>query len=489
MPKPKHLLTKTAYGYGLNCDRFLWIYQNDRERLPDVDESTQAIFDQGHQIGNLAKTLFPKGIEIDWSPGHEAGIAQTSRILGERRPVFEAGFQHGMTHARADILNPSARGKWDLIEVKSSSQVKEDHLSDVAFQKHVYESAGISVGRCFVMHVDKTYVRKGELDVNGLFALADVTGDIKPLGADLPDEIKRQLSIMSKAKAPEAAVGPHCDGCALHDECWYFLPERHVFLLNRAGQKAYDLMNQGILAIKDIPDDYRLTPRQAIQVSCEKTGEPHMETQKIQAFLQKLKYPLYFLDFETFMTAVPPYDEMSPYEQTPFQYSLHFLPSARAKAEHYSYLSDGTTDPRPELLDRLKKQLSPTGSIVSYNATFEINVLKSCAGHFPQYATWLESIRTRFVDLLIPFREFHYYHPDQSGSASLKDVLPALTGQSYEGLEIADGQAASLRFREMAFGSLSEARKMEIRKALEIYCHQDTEGMIEILKALQRLCR
>ncbi len=484
----KHLLTKSAYRYGLVCDRLFWIYQNNREQLPEVDESTQAIFDQGHLIGNLAKSLYPGGVEIDWSAGHEAGITQTGAAVGKRKPIFEAGFQHGMTHARADILNPSALGKWDLIEVKSSSGVKEDHLSDVAFQKHVYESAGVPISRCFVMHLDRTYVRRGDLDVGKLLALTDVTQEIKPFSAGVPAEIERQLSVMSQSEPPEAVIGSGCNGCVLHDECCSFLPARNVFSLNRAGQKSYDLMNQNILAIKDIPEDYDLTQRQSIQVACEKTGEPHIEPQAIQAFLKQLKYPLYFLDFETFMMAVPPYDEMSPYEQVPFQYSLHVIQSPGAQTEHYSFLSPGVTDSRPEIMSALKKQLGQTGSIVAYNAAFEISVLKSCAGHFPLYGAWLESILPRVVDLYIPFRNFHYYHPDQNGSASLKAILPPLTGQGYVGLEIANGLAASLRFREMVFGNLEEERKKEIRNALEIYCQQDTEGMIGIIKALYSFC-
>ena len=143
---------------------------------------------------------------------------------------------------------------------------------------------------------------------------------------------------------------------------------------------------------------------------------------------------------------------------------------------------------RPEILARLKAQLGRTGSIVAYNAGFEQRILESCAGHFPEYATWYESIRGRLVDLLVPFREFHYYDPDQSGSASLKAVLPALTGRSYEGLEIADGQTASRRFCDLAFGNLKETEKKAIRRALEVYCHQDTDGMIDIIGALKRSC-
>jgi len=210
MPKQKRLLTKTAFGYGLVCDRLLWMYQNARDQLPETDESTQAIFDQGHLIGDLAKTLYPDGVEIDWTSGHERGVAQTGAMLAERKTIFEAGFQHGETHARADILQPAAGGRWDLIEVKSSSAVKEEHLHDVAFQQYVYQGAGLRIGRCYVMHVDKSYVRQGMVEANRLLTRTDVTEEIKPLADGIPSEVRRQLAIMSGAKAPDGALGPHC---------------------------------------------------------------------------------------------------------------------------------------------------------------------------------------------------------------------------------------------------------------------------------------
>ncbi len=245
-------------------------------------------------------------------------------------------------------------------------------------------------------------------------------------------------------------------------------------------------MDRGILKVKDIPDDFSLSEKQAIQVACEKSRRPHIRREKIAEFLDSLAYPLCFLDFETYMIAVPPFDEMCPYEQVPFQYSLHVVVSPGARVEHFSYLSDGSTDSRPEVLTTLKSRLGRKGSIIAYNAPFEIRVLDTCAGHFPEYQKWIESIKPRLIDLLVPFRNFHYYHPDQEGSSSLKAVLPALTGRSYEGLEIADGHAAALRFREMAFGNVHATTRRSIRKALETYCRQDAEGMIDIVKALQR---
>ena len=489
MTQKTHLLTKTGYLYGLQCDKLFWMYQNKRELLPVPDAATQAIFDQGHLVGDWAKTLYPGGREIDWSAGHEAGIAQTRAALPGRKALFEAGFQHGKMHARADILKPAAGGRWDLIEVKSSSRVKDDHIPDVAFQKHVYEGAGIRVRRCYVMHIDTSYVRAGEIDADRLFQVEEVTQEVKAIADEVKAEARRMLSVMAERRCPEVEVGPHCAGCALYSDCWSFMPERHVFHLIRAGDKSYELMGQGILAIRDIPDSYPLTPKQSIQVACEKTGRRHVDPKGIRAFLDGLQYPLYFLDFETFAAAVPPYDLLSPYENVPFEYSLHVVESPGGRARHHSFLSDGSTDPRPEMLSRLRAQLGKKGSIIAYNAAIEKGVLASCAGYFPKFAAWFDSIRSRIVDLYVPFRDFRFYHPDQNGRTSLKDVLPVLAGRSYEGLAIADGITASLRFSDLAFGNLAEAEKQQIRKDLEAYCHQDTEGMVCIVRALHRQCR
>jgi hypothetical protein len=489
MAETKQLLTKSAFLMGLQCDKLLWMYQNQRDQMPEFDETTQAIFKQGHRVGDLAKTLYPDGIEIDWSSGHERGIAQTRAALRQKKPLFEAGFVHGRLHARADILKPAANGRWDLIEVKSSSKVKEEHIPDVAFQKQVYEGAGIRIHKCYVMHVDTSYVRDGELDPEELLQRTEVTDDVEASAKVVRSEAKRMVAVMSARNCPETGVGPHCAGCALYDDCWSFLPERHVFSLTRGGEKCFELMDQGILKIKDIPDDFPLRGKQAIQVACEKSRKPHIDREKIREFLKDLTYPVYLLDFETFMVAVPPYDQVSPYEAIPFQFSLHVVEASGKRGKHHSFLADGSVDPRPELLGRLKRLIGRTGSIAAFNAPYEIRILESCSRRLPEYAGWIQSLRPRFVDVHVPFRQFDYYHPDQQGSSSLKAVLPALTKLRYEGLEIGDGQTASLRFAEMAFGSVTPARKQAIRAALETYCHQDTEGMVEIIHALQKACR
>ena len=256
-------------------------------------------------------------------------------------------------------------------------------------------------------------------------------------------------------------------------------------MLFRSGKKSAELFNNDVRSVADIPDDFKLTDKQEIQKKCEKTGECHVQPSGIKQFLDTLNYPLYYLDFETFNPAVPEYDNSRPYQKIPFQYSLH-IQQQDNKTEHFEFLAEGSEDPRPALLKNLKEVLGTKGSIVVYNQSFEKGVLGELARDFPEYQDWVNEILPRIVDLLIPFRNFHYYNPSQQGSASIKKVLPAITGESYEEMEIATGEDASMQFFQSHIKSKSN-NKEEIRKNLLKYCCLDTEGMMLIISELKKL--
>jgi hypothetical protein len=238
----------------------------------------------------------------------------------------------------------------------------------------------------------------------------------------------------------------------------------------------------------DIPDEVKLNEKQKIQVECHKHNKTYIDKKSIDNFLKQLKYPLYFLDFETISPAIPIYDNTSPFQIIPFQYSLHIIEQEGADPVHHSYIAPGDADPRPEILKRLKDLLGDVGSILAYNMSFEKNCLKNASETYTEFKKWYGEIDNRFIDLLIPFRKFYYYNPKQCGSASLKKVLPALTDNSYENMEISDGGMASNEYyRIMLDKTVSEEERKRVQTALEKYCSQDTKGMIDILTALRQL--
>jgi hypothetical protein len=217
------------------------------------------------------------------------------------------------------------------------------------------------------------------------------------------------------------------------------------------------------------------------------SGKPHISKAAIRAFLHQLEYPVSYLDFETFGTAIPLFDWTRPYEQVPFQFSLHVVGSPGSQPKHHMFLADGRADPRREFLQRLRDWLPDAGSIMVYNAQFELGRLKECCQLHPHFKPWLSSMESRLVDLLKPFRGFRYYAPGQNGSASMKAVLPSLTGRSYDHLAIQEGGTASLEFLRVHFTDVPDAERQRVRRELEEYCGQDTEGMIWIVEALRRL--
>lgn len=486
-------LSKSKYLAGLQCHKLLWYHYNAKEKIPPPDEHTQAIFDQGHLVGQLAKRLFPGGIEIEASYSDFPGMLnQTSEALLRRKPIFEAALQAQHAFARADILNPVGTNAWDIIEVKSSTEVKDVNLEDIAFQKYTYENAGLKVGKCFVMHINNKYVRKGDIEPEKLFVQEDVTKIVEPIVKEVKKNIEEMLETIRLKKHPDIPIGTYCGepyGCPLIELCWGFLPEDSVVTLHRLREeRKFGLINDGIIDIKNLPSDFALSKTQQIQVDAIKTGKPHIDKGEIRKFLGKIEYPAYFLDFETFMTAIPIFDLVRPYQKVPFQYSLHVQQSEKSKPEHYWFLSDGSLDPRPIILEQLAGRLGDRGSIVSYNAQFEKGTLKDCSDVYGQYAKWYKGIDGRIVDLLEPFRSFAYYHPGQHGTASIKAVLPALTGKSYEHLEIAEGGTASQEYLRVTFGTnVDPDDKQKVYKQLEEYCKLDTQAMVDALAELRRI--
>jgi hypothetical protein len=255
------------------------------------------------------------------------------------------------------------------------------------------------------------------------------------------------------------------------------------------GSKAWPFYRNGIVSNEDIPPDFVLSPAQGIQIEVERTKIPHVDRAAVSEFLEQLRRPLFFLDFETFQTAIPQVEGIRPWQQVPFQFSLHVSRSAEADPAHFSWLWDGIGDPRKSLLDHLEPLFGGEGSIVVFNASFETTRLKECVEANPQYAAWLEDVLERIVDLLAPFRSFDVYFPGQHGSASMKRILPALTGKNYDALAIQEGSQASEAFKRITFGDVGEEERRKVRKNLEEYCGLDTSGMVEIVEVLAKLAK
>lgn len=484
-------ISKSKFLWGQQCHKLIWHAYNAKHLIPEPNAQTQAIFDQGHEVGSLAKKLYPDGIEVGQGVDDlDEVLRLTQQAVKARKPLFEAAFCYQGGFAKVNILNPVAGGAWDIIEVKSSTSVKDVYISDLAFQTFVYAGTGLKIRRCFLLLINRDFVRHGDIDPTKFFVRHDVTDQVSAASRQIGPLLEEMYAVIRSKDQPDVRIGRHCDdpyACPLHERCWSFLPPDNVTTLYRGNKKGFQLLADGINQIKNIPDGFPLTENQEIQRRVAVTGQPHISKPAIQAFLRQMKYPVSYLDFETFATAVPMLDDTRPFEQVPFQFSLHIVRSPGSLPGHRMFLADGRADPRLEFLQRLREWLPDSGSIVAYNAQFEQGRLKECCQLHPQFQTWLDSLENRFVDLLKPFRAFRFYGPGQNGSASMKSVLPTLTGRDYSHLDIQEGGSASLEFLRVTFGDVPEVERQRVLRALEEYCGLDTQGMVWIVDALRKL--
>ncbi|MCP4254985.1 MAG: DUF2779 domain-containing protein [Candidatus Scalindua sp.] len=484
-----NLLSKSKYLNGLQCLKYLWVKLNEPERVPRFDASMLYRFNQGHLVGEFAKKRFPDGIDI---PDNDftTNLKQTEVLLKERKPLFEAGIMVDNTFSRIDILKPVGEDEWDIIEVKSSTKIKNVNFHDVSFQRYCCEKYGLKIRNCFLMTVNNEYVKQSDIDPAHLLTMTKIRAKGDGATNGIQQRVDSMFSTIASDKCPAITIGKQCNSpyeCPLKEECWSFLPENSIFDMYGSKKDAFELFEKGIYSFKDIPDGFPLSEKQEIQKGCDISGKPHIEKEPIRQFLNNLEYPLYYLDFETFSGAIPLFDGTRPYQQIPFQFSLHVVDIENATPRHYSFLADAEGDPRAEFVASLKRVLGSSGSIVVYNQSFEKSVLRALANMFPEYNDWEESLNDRIIDLLAPFRSFHYYNARQKGSASIKNVLPVLTGTSYDHLDISDGMNASLAFLGVISNSASTEEISKIRNDLEKYCALDTEGMIWIVDKLREL--
>lgn len=440
-------------------------------------------------VGELARDLFPGGTLIPYDGlTHDEQIAMTRKALKTAKVIYEAAFCHDGVFVKADILRRTARG-WNLYEVKSSTEVKDIYLDDVAVQYHVITGSGVLLNKAFVVHINNAYVRNDDLDLEALFVKSPVTSDIKARQADVVLEIAQQKKVLARCTCPKIDIGPHCSDpyeCDFADHCWRHIPENSVFDLAGRGVDKFQLYHEGIVRIEDVPLD-RLKGQQLQQAELARSKGTAVGKKGLKEFLDSLWYPLCFLDFETFMEAVPGYDDQRPYQQIPFQYSLHCQTRKGGKAKHSEFLAEPNVDPRKALLKQLLHDIPDDACIMAYHKSFEVSRLKELAELFPRQRKKIENMIDRTVDLIVPFRQRLLYSWQQKGSHSIKAVLPAFVPEmSYDDLEIGDGGAAMEAHHTMCAVADNPEELAKIRTALLKYCRQDTLAMVKLLKVIEK---
>ena len=489
-------ISKSSYCKGLQCPKILWMDMHKPEEAET--DNNEAVLETGKRVGEVARQYFGKCEVVGYNPDKSIMIGETQRLMESGAKVIaEASFAWDHLFCSVDLLR-KVDGGYDIIEVKSSTEVKGIYIDDVSFQYCVLKYSGVDVKHAYIMHIDSSYERKGELELDKLFCIEDFTECAirKEEACEIEREMTRMINYVKSDEEPEKDIDMCCEepyGCAYYGYCRKHLPEESVFdIRGLSRKKKYEYYYDGIVSFEEVIREHpKISAKQLKQVETAYYDKPdYIDTDGIAGFLDTLRYPIYHLDFETFQQAVPEFDGVHPYDQIPFQYSLH-IEYENGRLEHREFLAEEGTDPRRPLAERLCEDIPADVCVLAYNMSFEKRVINELARTFPDISEHLMSIRGNICDLMIPFQKQQYYTKAMQGSYSIKYVLPALYPDDpeldYHNLdEVHNGSEASAAFLTMTNHSPEETASL--RANLLKYCGLDTYAMVKVLRKLREVC-
>jgi predicted RecB family nuclease len=490
MPFASPALSKSRFMAGLQCLKRLYLECYERQRSLPIDAFGRAVLETGRAVGTLARGRFPGGTLIDPRLDHDRAEEMTRAVLEDRTvpALYEGAFSSDGLRIRVDVLVRARGGRFDLVEVKSTTSVKPEHRWDVAVQLHALEGAGVGVRRAYLVHLNRGYVHHGgEYRLEQLFASEDLTVEARALRNDVRKMAARMRSALDAEEPPPLKVGAHCETpytCPFYDHCHDGLPPDPFAVLPRVTSKLRARLSRaGIGAIEEIPLDFRglsLVQRRALEAV--RSGK-RIVAPGVRRALAKLAFPVHFVDFETLAPAIPLYVGTRPYDAIPVQWSVHVLDRG-GRLRHREFLHETADDPRREFALRLLEATRGEGSVVVYS-DFEDRRLADLEAALPDLSGDLRKLRRRLFDLL-PLVRNDVYDPVFGGSFSMKAVLPAIVpGLGYDELEISDGGLASVALAEMMSPETSPERRRALRRNLLAYCRRDTEALVALFRALR----
>ena len=484
-------LSKSKYCSAVQCPKMLWLLKNRKEEFDD-SVMNESILEQGNEVGDLAMGLLGHFTEVPYGAPSEMLVSTEKLLLTDEKVIAEASFAYEGLFCSVDILERNDDGSVNVYEVKSSTQVNDIYYYDVAYQVYVLRKLGIQVRKASLVHINNQYVRHGEVDIHELFTVCDITEKIMDLQDDTENRLRFLETYMSNTEEPVMDIDIQCFGkykCGYWKYCSGNLPRPNVFdLTGTLAKTKLKLYKAGSVSFTDLEKNIKLNKKILQQIRHE-LHEPGDEINRdaIREALGKFCYPLYFLDFETFQTAVPLYDDMRPYEQIPFQYSLHYIENEGGELRHTEHLAWPGHDPRRDLAEQLCRDIPADACVLAYNMSFEKGVIQRLAGQYPDLSDHLLAIHDHIQDLMIPFEHRDYYNKRMQGSYSIKYVLPALFPDDpeldYHNLEgVHNGQEATQTYLRMAKMEPDELN--EWRGHLLKYCGLDTYAMVKVWQKL-----
>lgn len=491
-------VSKTDYLIYRDCPKNAWLKKNKPEIYykSELSSFEKLIIETGNEVEKVARMLFPTGVLIQ---GHDdESVEETQKRLGEgEETLFQPIFRKENFLAAVDVLKfDKDTNEYAVYEIKATSETdKKTHYYDLAFQSNLLGMCGLNVTKMHIIHLNPEYVRDGEIEITKLFVVDDVTEDIKGILEEIAVEMEEAYKYLSNANEPASPCACVYKGRSKHCSTFDYsnpgVPKYGVHDIARIGAskaKLRELIDANIFHFHEIHEGFTFSETQQNQIDAYSLDRVMIDRENIREELNALNFPLYFLDYETFPSAIPLYDGYSPYQQIPFQYSLHVLRTPDGKLEHCEFLYTEQGDPSKALADALQNDIGGVGNVIVWNKGFERGRNEEVARRIPEARAFMDSVNSRLYDLMDVFKKQFYVHKNFKGSTSIKKILPVLAPDlSYKTLGIQEGGTAAESWYKMVGEGLSQEEKNKIATDLKLYCGLDSFAMYVIWKVLDEM--
>ncbi len=466
-------ITKSDFQLFLDAPLHLWADKHEKINH-NLTRFETHLAEQGYQAEELAEKYLEQYI--------------LNKAEGESIE-FQRVFTDKQFLARTDalVLKPKSKS-YDLYEIKSSTRNKKEFIFDAAFQ-YLIATKDIKIDHVYVLHLNKDYIRQSSLDIQKLFSTEDISKEVEDRLIEISSNREKALEIAT-ADSPEGIQ--YCytpKNCPCPDLCHPDLPKHSIYTIPRISEKKkVQLLEQGILDIKDVPDTFPFNDKQRRIVEVTKNNKTYIDKKAIKREFENFEYPLYFLDYETFLSAIPLFDGYHPQQQMVFQYSLHRMDIYDGDVLHSEHLSITKADPSISLIKKLSEDIGNTGTVFVWNKAFETGRNKEMMAIHPDHVDFLSNLNERIYDLGDFIKKGFYLHPDFFGSWSIKKVLPVMLPElSYEGMEIGKGDQAMMAWWDLVNDELPDHKAEKTKTALLEYCKMDSYAMVAIFREFVRL--
>lgn len=489
-------LSKSKYCRSVQCNKMIWLDKYYPERA--IPKASENVLKNGTEVGELARKIFGKYDNVEFNKDLNFMIEETKKLLDKKsRIITEASFNYNNNFCSVDILKNDIDGL-EIYEVKSSTEISDIYLEDVSYQYYILTNLGYKVKKVSIVYLNNQYVRYGKLELDKLFNIEDVTEIALGKQSEIEEnilEINKYMNKYTKENEPEKKLTINCMKpyeCEYWEYCTRNLPKPNVFdIAGMRTNKKFEKYDEGKISFKTLQYE-KINSTYLEQIDFEVNNkEPRIIVEPIKELLDSLEYPLYFIDFESFQLAIPEYEGTKPYQQLPFQYSLHIVNEPGGELTHKEFLAEiEDKEFLRHFAESMIKDIPENGSVIVYNMGFEHSRINELATIYPDLKEELMRINSNMVDFLPPFKKRYFYMKEMMGSASIKKVLPALYPNDpeldYHNLPVIhNGSEASETFLK-----LKEKSKQEqeiLRNGLLKYCELDTYAMVKIWEKLKEV--